>query len=545
MKKFELDPPEKGSFLYDLRSEDQVEDLDENIFRNFLSAIKKAASRLIKKAVNSFKKLRPGGKVTLRIPIPKNLKESAQTGKAGGELAELALLNKLHILLTKYIKKHDDIPMSDVSDRVYFNNNVDRKTWYASAYNAASETFNKSAKSASDKKEKTVWIRHGEAAAQLIFNQLKQELGDSISSVDFQMLHDGMKEIGKSKKDFSIILHKHDREKTKRVLGFSMKATLDKSPYSTPPQAYQSGYAAIVMGLISGKYTKELEDMGGSLAGYSRMVNDLEGVTDPGERKEKLAKIKASYEKTYLYELDKIGTTMGYGSSTLKGNQIPSLSNSSLLLGQYLDALMNYFQSVKKERSMHKKEHGKSMGSHENEFIVHVNDYMEIIYDVLQNEIENNEVKLIRSILKFGGIEKDLYYIAAGLSPDNPTASAAISTLFNGEWEKMRDTLLKSKSLYIETERVEKNNGINNILVKIKSNGLGLSKDWEAGTTLVRFSLYKDRQDARITLPKFFEEDNVKVGQRLSTNGKRMIGGKTVDQNSLLRKYATGKYNIE
>ena len=324
-----------------------------------------------------------------------------------------------------------------------------------------------------------------------------------------------------------------------------MKATLDNSPYETPPQAYQSGYAAIVLGLITGKYTKELEDMGGALGGYSRMVNDLNKVKDPQERKEKLAKIKVSYEKTYLYQLDKLGTEMGYGTSTLRGNQLPTLSNSSLLLGQYLDAMQNYFKNIKKERKAHKDLHGKSKGTFDDQFIVHVNDYMNIVYDVLEQEIQKDEIKLIRSILKFGGIEKDLYYIAAGLSPKDPTASAAVSTLFNGEWEKLRDTLLKSKSLYIELDKVGKDNGTNNIMVRIKSNGIGVSKKWKAGTTLVRFSIYKDRQDARISLPKFADQPD---SEKIVTGFKTKKGAdqtQTIDKSGLLRKYTTGKYNID
>ena len=176
---------------------------------------------------------------------------------------------------------------------------------------------------------------------------------------------------------------------------------------------------------------------------------------------------------------------------------------------------------------------------------MHVNDYVEIIYDVLEQEINKNPTAIIRRILKFGGIEEDLYYIAAGLSPNDSTASAAVSTLFNGEWENMRDSLLKSRSLSISLERQTNSKGANNIYVKITSNGLGLTKKWKAGTTLVRFKIWKDAADGRISLPKFFEEDMVKVDQRPSANGKKMVGGKTVDQNSLLRRYATGERNMK
>jgi len=300
--------------------------------------------------------------------------------------------------------------------------------------------------------------------------------------------------------------------------------------------------------LITGNYTKskEMEDIGGDITGYSQMVNRLKKIDDPDKRAQQLEKIKTSYEKTYLYGLDKLGSEMGYGTSTIRGNQLPSLSNSSLLLGQYLDALQRYFKDTKKQRKAEKNAGERAARSkNSDEFIVQVNDYIEIIYDVLQQEIQKDPIALIRRLLKFGGIEKDLYYIAAGLSPNDPTASAAVSTLFNGEWEKMRDALLKSRSLGIEIERETAGTGANNISVKITSNGLGLTKDWPAGTTLVRFKIWKDTKDGRISLPKFFEADMVVVNQVPNKSGTKMIRGNEVDQNSLLRKYATAKKNID
>ena len=524
----------------------EVESLGENIFKRFVNNVKQVASRVIKRSVSAFKKVRPGGKVVIRFPIPRSITESAQTGKSGGELAELALLDELHSLLAKHISKKDGVPRSSISERVYFNHGVDKNTWYNSAYKTGESNYDKSAKTASDRKEKSMWIQHGKTSGQLIYRQLVAELGEDISLTNFQLLHEGQSEIGKTKKDFSIILHKHNSLDAKRSLGFSMKATVNGSPYETPTQAYQSGYAATVLSLITGKYTKEMENLGGDIAGYSAAINRLKDIKDPDKRTEQLAKIKSSYEKTYLYTLDKMGTKMGYGTSTLKGNQIADIhKNSALLLGQYLDALQRYFKDSKKQRRAEKDAGLRAQRSGRGEeFTVQVNDYIEIVYDILNQEIKKNPIAVIRKLLKFGGIEKDLYYIAAGLSPKSSTASAAVSTLFDGEWEKMRDALLKSKSLSIEIQKKTTNAGANNIFVEIKSNGLGLTKDWKAGTTLVRFTIWKDDKDTRITLPKFNDEDMVKVDQRTSADGKRKVGGKTVDANSLLRKYGSGKINI-
>ena len=515
--------------------EQNIEDLQEKLFRKFLSAVKATIQKVVKRVVSSFKKLRPGQKVIMKVPMPSTLKESSNTGKAGGELAEVALLNELFILLKSELKKNG-VSESEVHERLYFNHGINRDTWKRGAYLDASNTYDGSAKTARDKADKDKWASHGKAAAKLLFQQLKTELGEDINVVNFQMLHEGQKEIGKSKRDFSIVLHKHNEEKLYQTLGFSMKATLDNSPYETPNQAYQSGYAAIALGFITGKYTKEIEDLGGALGGYSRMVNDLKKIEDPAERKNQLERIKDSYEKTYLYQLDKIGTEMGYGTSTIRGNELSNMSNRSLLLGQYLDALTRYFNDIKKERSAFKKEHGKSKGSHEEEFIVNVNDYIEILYDILMQKKEENETQIIRSILKFGGIEKDLYYIAAGVAPDDKKGSAAISTLFNNDWEKMRDTLLRSRSLILDVEKGENTKGVSNIIVRIKR------KD---GTTLVRFGIWKDRQDARISLPKFSEDgeyEKIDTGYKTPKGKPRM---KTVDQSGLLRKYATGKHNID
>lgn len=532
--------------MEDFKAFVQEQELRENIFRKFLDSVRKTIARVVRASISRFKKVKPGQSVRIRFSLPSTLSENIQTAKAGGELAELALLNELATLLSNYISSTDGIPKSSVSERVYFNNGMDQKSWKTTTYAKADKSYNSSAKTAVDKKEKTMWISHGKTAGKLLFDQIKKELGGDISYTNIQMLHEGQDEIGKSKKDFSIILHKHDEAETKRTLGFSMKATLKGSPYETPAQAYQSGYAATVLGLITGKYSKEMEDMGGDISGYVSMVNRLKTIEDPDQRAAQLQKIKSSYEKTYLYTLDKLGSEMGYGTTTLKGNQIPDLSRSSLLLGQYLDALSRYFKDSKKQRRAEKDsgERG-TRSSYSDEFTMHVNDYVEIIYDVLEQEINKNPTAIIRRILKFGGIEEDLYYIAAGLSPNDSTASAAVSTLFNGEWENMRDSLLKSRSLSISLERQTNSKGANNIYVKITSNGLGLTKKWKAGTTLVRFKIWKDDKDGRISLPKFFEEDMVKVDQRPSANGKKMVGGKTVDQNSLLRRYATGERNMK
>jgi hypothetical protein len=59
----------------------EVESLGENIFKRFVNNVKQVASRVIKRSVSAFKKVRPGGKVVIRFPIPRSITESAQTGK--------------------------------------------------------------------------------------------------------------------------------------------------------------------------------------------------------------------------------------------------------------------------------------------------------------------------------------------------------------------------------------------------------------------------------------------------------------------------------
>ena len=499
-------------------------------FRRFLTSLKKIVARVVQKGAALFRKARPGQAVRLRFPIPDFLSESNNTGKSGGELAEVALLYELSDLIEKHLTSLG-VSKTEAKNRVYFNNRVGRDTWYSQTYHAADMQYNASAKTASDKKEKNQWVNHGKAGAKLIFNQLKDKLGDENFLVtDFQMDHEGQSETGKTKKDFSVLLRKHDTNRLKRTLGFSMKATVNGSPYDTPPQAYQTGYAAIVISLITGKYTKEMSDMGGDITGYSQMVNGLKKIKDPEKRKNQLEKIKDSYEKTYLYTLDKLGTKLGYGTSTLKNNDIASLSNRSLLLGQYLDALSRYFKTSKKEK--------RAGGEYGDDLIVNINDYMAIIYDVLEQRISNKKTKqdTIQAILKFGGIEKNLYYLAAGVAPGDKQGSAAVTTLFNNDYEKMVKELLNTE-LDMTLDYETKGTGKNSIIIRVHR------KD---GTTLVRFNLYKDHQDTRITLPSFSHDGEYeKVDMRPSKDGSRMIGGKTVDQSKLLRKFATNKYNMD
>ena len=186
----------------------------------------------------------------------------------------------------------------------------------------------------------------------------------------------------------------------------------------------------------------------------------------------------------------------------------------------------------------HKAEFGNSQGFEEGDFVVTVNDYMAIIADVLEQRLANKKTKqdTIQAVLKFGGIKKDLYYLAAGVAPGDKQGSAAVSTLFDHDYEKMVKELLKTE-LDMTLEYEHKNTGKNEIIIRIHR------KD---GTTLVRFTLYKDHQDTRISLPAFSHDGEYeKVDQRPSKDGKRMVGGKTVDQSKLLRKFGTKRINMD
>jgi len=175
--------------------------------------------------------------------------------------------------------------------------------------------------------------------------------------------------------------------------------------------------------------------------------------------------------------------------------------------------------------------------AYEENFVVHYNDYISIIYDVLEQRISNKKTKqdTIQAILKFGGIEKDLYYLAAGVAPGDKEGSAAVTTLFNNDYEKMVKELLKTE-LDMTLEYDSKGTGKNNLVIRVHRLD---------GTTLIRFHLYKDHQDTRISLPSFSHDGEYeKVDQRVNKKGK-LVGGKTVDQSKLLRKFATNKYNMD
>ena len=477
--------------------------LEENRFKKFYDSLKRIVISVINRGIRRYKKVGAGKSITMNFKVPKPLTEGIQDAKKGGEVAEGACLLELSTKLEQFLSKQK------THGEVYFVNRGGRlsiSAWKDKVYKTDIEGFKKSVTDPKERASITKWQSHGVAAGLLMFEQITTELGDDAFITDFELEHLGVSETGFTKTDFSIKMKKFDTKRLTSTINVSMKATKDKSPYSTPSQAYQSGYSAIMMSLLTGKYTKEYENIDSTITSYTAQLKKLERITDPDERIKQLAKVKKTYEGTYLYKLDQIGKDIGYWNNKGKNKY----------LGEYLNSLDNYFKEYKKNKKMGQKNGTVSKLKNappDTGHIAEINDYILIIHDVLETKVKSDKQGVIQAILKFGGIEKDLYYLAAGVNPNDKAASAAVSTLYNKDYKEMVKELLDTE-LDIDFEIKGKKNGASNIVARIKRK--------TDQTTLVKFDIYKDDKEARISLPTFADQDSQ--------------GGK----DKLLKKYASG-----
>ena len=477
--------------------------LKENRFKKFYDSLKRIVISVINRGIRRYKKVGAGKSITMNFKVPKPLTEGIQDAKKGGEVAEGACLLELSTKLEQYLSKektHGEVYFVDRGGRLSIS------AWQNKVYKADIEGFKKSVTDPKERASITKWQSHGVAAGFLMFQQITNDLGDDAFITDFELEHLGVSETGKSKADFSVKLRKFDTKMLQTTIGVSMKTTKDKSPYQTPSQAYQSGYSAIVMSLLTGKYSKDYENITTDLGSYSKQLKKLEKIEDPDARIKQLAIIKKSYEGTYLHKLDMMGKKMGYWNNKGKNKY----------LGEYLSSLDNYFKEYKKNKKMGQKNGTVSKLKNappDTGHIAEINDYILIIHDVLETKVKSDKQGVIQAILKFGGIEKDLYYLAAGVNPNDKAASAAVSTMYNNDYKKMVKELLNTE-LDIDFEIKGKKTGSSSIVARVKRK--------TDQTTLVKFEIYKDTAQARISLPTFADQDTQ--------------GGK----DKLLKKYATG-----
>ena len=539
MKKFELFRQEKGSFLYDIQEDSEELHEIKNPFRTFYAFLKKNVARLVKAAASKFKKLKPGKSVTIKLSLPSNLFESNKLSKMGGELAELALLDKLYDLLVSDFTKQKSIDKKEAEKRVRFLGHSSKKAWKSSVYNGGVKGFNDSAKKYDvPVGEKKIWIANGHKGAELFFSQFKSQLGDDFYVTDFELIHEGVSETGKSKRDFAITLKKHSTQELEKFIGVSMKASEKGTPYSTPGQAMQTGFAAMAMGLITGKYNTDNDDIDGALASFTRALTKHNKMVEDGESPEKIIAQKAKcdeiYKRTYLAELDKQGQKLGY----------------DYLLGDYLYYLgkdhKHYLQGKKSEKKA-KVAAGEMPASGKGsqvpmapEFHAMMDDYVSIIEKLLKdlNKTPSGKNKLIEAFVKFGGIEEDLHYVAAGIADPKGDAAvrSAVSTLYNKEYETRRDSVLVDpKLLEVQIERASRSKIILTLVRK---------KDQQE---LITFDFVHNQRDVHIKLPKFDGEKLLKKygsSDSLPLDAKQpntLPGVETTPKKKALKKFSTKK----
>ena len=453
--------------------------LDEASFSAFKRFFSNSIKKTVARARSILSKLRLGKTARINFSIPKLVVEEQQIGKVGGEMAEVACLDKLYELLNK--------SGFEVTFRNEAGATISYNTWKTQVYKKNEEEFHKSEAKKNNKLKKIeVWRAHGHASGQLLYQQFKKNLGKKFSPslTEFSLQHLGQSMSGISKADFAVyVKHKDANEILKN---FSMKATESGGPYKTPTQGLNAGYTSIVVSIVSGgkystNFVKSLDEYGG-LRSLTRKANKLKEAKESGADRStriKLAKeVEEAYQGTYLAWLDEEGKKLGYGE---------------LGLGRYVSELRDYFNNFK---SAGGKKHGSKDGRRVAAFSAKVDDYINVLRDLIDSKLKGKDKEeIIDGIMRLGGLEPNLYYIAAGVDPKDPEASLAISTLSSSGYQKKLDELFGKEALDART-------------LKTKSGDLFfIVSNRNTKRDIVSFQIYKSHQDTRIELPYFAPED--------------------------------------
>jgi hypothetical protein len=500
---------------------DEQWDLDEGI-RQWFTKAKSVISSAFKSAMNRIRKLKAGQSVNIPLSLPKNISEEKQLGKKGGELAEVAMIRELYRLLNQKNVEVYYWEQGKKLSRAKFKNDIFDKNL---------EDYRKQ-EGKNKRKRENDWIKHGKAGAQHVFTYL-EELPGPWSMYRIKLEHLGEALTGISKGDINVIV---EVKKTDEVLDYighlSVKTTLENSPFETPNNGLQTGWETFVLQLLTGKTSnvlkkdlmtetkveslirqaqKKLEGQSEYLENAIAEAERVKGNKNtPAQRRDVARKIKKyratvseakelveeaneNYKKTLEYTLDQLGESIGIETS----------------LSKYMKDIVKTF---KEYGSAPGRANARDPAKRKDEKITLKNkeaikEYMLIIKKALQRHMKSPAKKeeMIRGIMKLGGIESGLDYVALGVNPDDQDASWAISTLGSNEYKKLekiiRGTLGAS---VIETSNGE---GLRFVVTKNKKE-------------ILSFGIGKSVNNSRIYLPTFKGPDNERL--------------------SLLSKYAQG-----
>lgn len=497
-------------------------DLDEGI-RQWIGDAKRSISGAFRSAMKKIKRLKAGESHSISVSMPKNISEAKekQTGKKGGELAEVAMIRKLYKMLkSQRVEVYFWEQGKQVSTQ-YFNKNIFDKNL---------QDYQKQ-EGKNKKKREGDWIKHGEAGADHIFNYLN-ELEGPWDLYRIKLEHLGEIGTGKFKGDVNVIVEVKSTDEVLDYIGnISVKTSLDKTPFKTPSNGLQTGWSNFVLQLLTGKTSNILKKDYISQTRVEKLIASAEkkfakqsdylqsavatadeikdGKNTPAQRRnvaKKLRKYRAGvaeakadideayqqYENTIEYELDELGASIGMKSSL------------SLYMEEIVGAFERYQQAPGDNRSPDPKlQKPKSVTLDDQKMR---KEYFNIIKKALDAKIRKGGKEmdeLIQGILKLGGIETGLDYVALGVNPDDKDASWAISTLGNKDYKKLEKILRGKLSAHTTIgKRVE----------------FHITKN---DKTILTFPIIKEINNARIRLPKF--------------------GGGDDEKNiSLLKKYAQG-----
>jgi len=490
-------------------------ELYEGSVRSLLSATKSIISRTFSKAMKGLKRLKSGQTLNVRFSLPKMTNEEKQTGKKGGELAEVALLKDLYRQLSllnvdvQYGQGEPPRPMSLSAFNEHYKKNLKEYR--------AQEAGNKV------KREKD-WISHGKAGADHIMTYLHGLPGDW-GLYEVTLVHLGEELTGKSKGDINIQFRAKDTDKILKDIGhLSLKATLKGTPYNTPDNGLQTSWNSFVFQLLTGKTSRQLEfvtstSVEKTLERANKRVATANDKLTKALEKESVARTpkqterakeavekhrlaiqvaqkqvedaQEEYKNTLEYNLDELGKSLGYKT----------------LMAKYMVALTDRFTAYNKAPGDARK------GTKDADLVLDnrkaTKEYMTVIRKALEAYLKNPRKKqeMIRGILKLGGIETGLQYVALGLDKDSTTGkeiSAAVSTLGNKDYKKLEKLILSNLDAKVEPN---KDGTLSFTVIKNKQ-------------SVASFTIKREINNSRVTLPSFEGPD-----------------GKDI---SLIKKYAKG-----
>lgn len=459
------------------------EDLDEGI-KSALSFFKRSISRIVNSASRGLSALKPGKKHVMKFSIPLTISEAKQkqTGKKGGELAEVALLDKLYDKLVA----HKGLNKSSVK----FKGHSSREDWKKTAYKKNLDSYRKQEGSNTRKKE-DVWIKHGYAGAEEMYQRMVSNIGrDKMSLCSFELIHLGKDEEGSSKIDFSVSVQMKSSKEIVDMLNISLKATEKGTPFDTPSNGLQTSWEKFILSLTSGKYLRELD-----FQTRTKYEKHMDKFAKTGKQMW-FDRAQEVFVKTPEYQLDKLGEEIGY---KWKGKN----------LSDFMAAAAASFEAQRKSGG--KNAPANIVKAAE----VNQDEYYNVIIMAVEQKLKTHKDEMIEGVLRLGGVESDLDYISLGIDPSDEVTSAAVSTLYNEKYTDLIKTLTAKQKDNLDAK----------IEIVGRSPRFMIFDKRTPRKSLITFNIYKEVNNARIQLPTF------------ETNKVKRSGAPKYDK--LLDKFAT------